>query len=199
MPQLALWIATGQSTSSHVGALYGSCELTAILAVYPVKNDAIPHFSLLVGVPWELVTEGLWEAHRAVGEFLSMLPQLIDHAVCPCCGFRNLGGLIRWHIKDLDSACPDLYLMIVEMAVPLNGGKLSGKVLGDEILDSDQGCFWIGRFEEQTLKNLVGNAFAVMMVRAARCPVRHHVRCLDMNVVSERLDLSAPHPSPDGE
>lgn len=63
------------------------------------------------------MTEGLWEAHRAVGEFLPMLPQMIDHAVRPCCGFRNLGGLIRRHIKDLDSACRDLYFMIVEMAV----------------------------------------------------------------------------------
>lgn len=56
--------------------------------------------------------------------------------------------------KGLNSPCRYFYLMIMEMVVPLNGGKLPGEVFGDEILDPDQGCFRIGRFEEQTLRIL---------------------------------------------
>jgi hypothetical protein len=114
-----------------------------------------------------------------------MLPQMVDDTVCSCCDVCHLGGLVSGHIEDLDSPCRDLYFMVVEMPMPLNGGKLSRQVFGDKILDPDQGRFWIGGFKQQTLEDLVGNALAVMMKGAAWSPIRHHVRRLDMNLVSD--------------
>jgi hypothetical protein len=75
--------------------------------------------------------------------------------------------------------------MIVEMAVPLNGRELSSEVFGNKIFDRDQGCFWIGRFEEKALKDLVGNTFAVVMERTPWSPVWHHVGCLNMDLISD--------------
>ena len=111
-----------------------------------------------------------------------MLPQLVNIPSVPVLFLR------LWLLGQ--QAYPgrtrfDLYLMIVEMPVPLNGWELACEVLGDEVLNGNQWGFWIGGLEEETLKNLVGNAFAVMVEWPTRSSVRHHMRRLDMNVVSD--------------
>src|SRR5689334_20521670 len=107
---------------------------------------------------------------------------MIDDAICPCCDVRHLSGLISRHVEDLDSSGCDFDLMIVEMPVPLDCGKLSSQVFRDEILDADQWSLGIGRLEQQALKNFVGNALAIMMERATRPSIPHHVRRLNMNL-----------------
>jgi len=114
-----------------------------------------------------------------------MLPQLVNDTVCTCRYFYDFGGLVSGHIQDLHSPGRDFYLMIVEMPVPLYGWEFACEVLGDEVLHSDQRSLWIGGFEEQTLKDLIGNALAVVMERAACSSIRHHMRRLNMNVVSD--------------
>lgn len=114
-----------------------------------------------------------------------MLPQLVHDTVCSCSYFYDLGGLVSRHIQYLNSPGRDLHLMIVEMPVPLNGRELACEVLGDEVLDRDQRSLWIGGFEEQTLEDLLGNTLAVMMERATWSSICHHMRRLDMNVVSD--------------
>mgnify|MGYP003460926972 FL=1 len=94
------------------------------------------------------MSEGLWETHRPIGKFLSMLPQLVNNAVCPCCYFYDFGRLVSRHIQDLNSPSCNLNLMIVEMPVPLNGWEFAREVLGDEIFDGNQWSFWISGFEE---------------------------------------------------
>lgn len=91
--------------------------------------------------------EGLGVAHCAIGEFLPVLPEMVDYAICSCRRFRDFGGLVRWHIQDLDSPCCDFYLVVVEMAVPLNGREFSGQILGYEIFHPDQGGLGISGFE----------------------------------------------------
>lgn len=140
---------------------------------------------LLVGISREFVSERLRERDCAIREFLSVLPQLIDDPVGLCCGLCDLCRLVRGDTKNLDSACCNFYLMIVEMSVPLNSRELSCEIFGNKIFDRDQGCFWVGGFEEKALKDLVGNAFAIVMERTPRSPVWHHVRCLNMDVVSD--------------
>jgi hypothetical protein len=75
--------------------------------------------------------------------------------------------------------------MIVEIPVPLDGGELSCQVFGDKIFDSHQWGVRISRLKQEALKNLVGNSLAVMMERAARRAVRHHMRSLHMDLVSD--------------
>ena len=73
----------------------------------------------------ELVTERLREADRPVREFLPVLPQMIDHAVGSGRHFSHLCGLIGRHVQNLHAARRNLHLMIVEVAVPLDGRQFS--------------------------------------------------------------------------
>ncbi len=91
--------------------------------------------------------EGLREGHCAIREFLSMLPQMVNHTVRPCRNFCYLGSLVGRHIQDLDAARGDLDFMIVEMAVPLDRGQLSRKILRDEILNRNKFGFGISGIE----------------------------------------------------
>src|SRR5512134_1436375 len=79
----------------------------------------------VVRMPGELVPEGLRKAHGAIREFLPMLPQVINHSVCPSRDFRHLGSLVRRHVENLDATRCNFHLMGVEMPMPLNGGELS--------------------------------------------------------------------------
>ena len=47
----------------------------------------------------ELVPQGLRETHGAIGEFLAMLPEMIDHTVSPCCDLCHLGGLVSRQVE----------------------------------------------------------------------------------------------------
>jgi hypothetical protein len=75
--------------------------------------------------------------------------------------------------------------MVMEMPVPLDRREFPGQVFSHKILDTDQRRLGIGGLKQQALKNFVRNAFAIVMERTTWCPVCHHVRRLNMNLVTD--------------
>src|SRR5215467_6265176 len=133
---------------------------------------------------WKLMAKRLRKCHGAIREFLSRLPQVINDSVRPSCCFRHLRGLVGRQVKNLDTTCRNFDLMVMEMTMPLNGRELSGEVFGHEIFDRDEFRFWICGLKQEALKNLVRNAFAIVVVRATRLSVRHQMGRLDVNIES---------------
>lgn len=131
------------------------------------------------------MSKGLWVAHSAIGEFLSMLPEMVNHAVRFSSGFSKLCRLVGGYVKDLYSPGRDFDLVVMKIPMPLNGWKLSGEVFGNEVFDGDQRCLWICGFEKETLENLFGNPLAIVMEWTTWSSIRHHVRCLNMYIVAD--------------
>src|SRR3989449_7824949 len=111
-------------------------------------------------------------------------PEVKDNAVCLSCSLRDLLGLLRRPVEDLNAPGGNLDRVVMIKLVPVLKGNIRPRdIFGNEVFDLLEQGIGFGGFVNQAFEHIVRNSLAVMMVGSHHFAIQL-VRSQDMNIMA---------------